>query len=415
MKAAAATLSMYPPSPALALADGCVVRVYRDISELDTLRPDWDALLQKYPLASTFNTWEWLTSWWRAFGENRKLLVLGAFDGRNTLVGLAPFAVAKENLGGIPLRMLRMMGDGTCDSDNLDMPVASGFEQLFARAVVDYLQKNNSQWDLCELNTLPPDSPSAAFLARSAKSRGWVVVENTTCSSAILLPPTWDAYMAMLSSEERRNIPRYTRRLQNRQAMRIFRADAHSFPRCLDALFELHQGRWEHAGEKGSFASLRRRNFYWELSSALLTKNALELWALELDQRIVAVQFAFRHNNRVFQLQEGYDHRRPSDRVGYVLRGGVLKTLIGEGVRVYDFLGGGDSYKARWGAQRGYYRTLCFASRFSKGGIVLQFSTQAAAGKRWLRRKLPDSAWNALREVNRAIRRNVVSRAVPAA
>ena len=197
--------------------------------------------------------------------------------------------------------------------------------------------------------------------------------------------------------------------------MRIFRADAHSFPQCLDALFELHQGRWENAGEKGSFASLRRRNFYWELSRALLKKNALELWALKLDHKIVAVQFAFRHNDRVFQLQEGYDHRRPSDRLGYVLRGEVLKTLIAEGVRVYDFLGGEDSYKARWGAQPGYYRTLRFAPRFSKGGILLQLSTQAEAGKQWLQRNLPSLAWSVLRDLNSAIRRNVVARSTPAA
>jgi CelD/BcsL family acetyltransferase involved in cellulose biosynthesis len=413
MNATAAALSTYPHPPAFALANGCLVRAYRDLNELDALRPAWDSLLQEYPLASTFSTWEWLTCWWRAFGESRKLLVLGVFDHSNALVGLAPFSVSDESLGGVPVRVLRMMGDGTYDSDNLDMPVQSGYEQPFARAILDYLQKNHAQWDLCELNTLPPDSPSVAFLARVAKARGWTLIESFTPSSAIPLPPTWVEYMATLSSEERRNIPRYTRRLQSRHATRIFRADLDTLPQCLEALFELHQGRWQNAGEKGSFASLQRRNFYTELSCALLKRNALELWALELDQKITAVQYAFRHNDRSFQLQEGYDHRRPSDRLGYVLRGEVLKTLIGEGVRVYDFLGGEDSYKARWGAQPGYYRTLRFAPRFSRGGILLQLSTQAESGKRWLRRNLPRSAWSALRDLNSAIRRT--SRTAPAA
>jgi CelD/BcsL family acetyltransferase involved in cellulose biosynthesis len=180
-------------------------------------------------------------------------------------------------------------------------------------------------------------------------------------------------------------------------------------PNCLDTLFRLHQGRWQSVGQPGSFSSTERRSFYAHLSDYFLARGWLQLWALEVSGEIAAVQFAFRYKDRVFQLQEGYDHHRSSDRLGYVLRGEVLKTLIAEGVRVYDFLGGKDSYKTRWGAKLGYYRTLRFALPLTRGGLALQLATHAIAGKNWLRRNLPQPAWRFLKKVNIALNGRVSS------
>jgi CelD/BcsL family acetyltransferase involved in cellulose biosynthesis len=172
----------------------------------------------------------------------------------------------------------------------------------------------------------------------------------------------------------------------------------------LEALFRLHQGRWQSAGQPGSFSSLERREFYNDLSGRLLARGWLELWVLELDQEIAAVQFAFRYKNTVFQLQEGYDCQRSSDRIGYILRAEVLKQLISGKVGIYDFLGGADPYKTRWGAQIGNYRNLQFARSHSIGGTWLQAMESSRRNKQWLRQKLPNVAWKLLHAINIALR-----------
>ena len=406
---AAPVISTPQDFAAISLREGCTVRVYRELRELDALRPAWHALLNKYPLATTFSSWEWLSSWWRAFGAHRSLLLHALFDSTNTLVGLAAFSLGKEQFwGGTPVRVLRLLGDGSYDSDNLDMPAVPGFEDILAQGVIEYLRRHSSEWDLCEFNTLPPHSPVAACLAHTARSKSWTLVESASASSSIHLPKSWEQYLANLSSEDSKNIQRYTRRLQNRYSTRIYRCtDASSLPKCLDALFRLHQARWRSIGEPGTFSSIERRQFYRDLSACLLARDWLELWALELEGEIAAVQFAFRYRDSAFQLQEGYDHLRSSDRPGYVLRGEVLRTLISEGVRTYDFLGGEDPYKARWGAQPGSYRTLRLALPCSKGGILLRLAENALAGKQWLRRNLPTSAWHLLRKLNATVQRRV--------
>lgn len=382
------------------------VHVYESLDELQRLRPAWEELLSDYEPATTFSTWEWLTCWWRCFGKNRRLRVLALLDS-TSLVGLAPFSISYERLGWFPLRVLRLMGDGSGDSDNLDVPVRPGFESAVAETILCDLGQKRRKWDVCQLNTLPYNSAVGACLAKLLSSSSWTFFEYSSKSSAVPLPESWEEYLQTLSNEDQQNLSRYTRRIQKRHSARIYRCTEHSqLPGCLDALFRLHQARWQSAGEPGSFSSTVRREFYEMLSRSLLDRGWLELWVLELDDEIAAVQFAFRYRDNVFQLQEGYDHQRNSDRPGFVLRGEVLKQLISEKVKTYDFLGGQDFYKMRWGAREGHYRQLHFAPRFGLGGAWLQFVDKSAKSKERLRQALPHSAWSLLHHANLAVRKS---------
>jgi hypothetical protein len=107
----------------------------------------------------------------------------------------------------------------------------------------------------------------------------------------------------------------------------------------------------------------------------------------------VAAQFGLRHRDTVFSLQEGFDPDYFSDSVGYVLRSQVLKSLIREGVRKYDFLGGTDESKMRWGAVVKNYVNLEFAPPFTRGSIHLNLKNGGSEAKIWLRQRLPTPIW----------------------
>lgn len=385
--------------------EALTTRTIRSLDELLELSKAWDELLSQYPLATTFSSWEWLTSWWQSFGNNRQLVVFALLDADSRLIGVAPLSISREQFGGfLWLRVLRLMGDGSGDSDNLDFPVRPGFERSFAQAVLRFLEGQKREWDLFQLNTAPAGSPAIRSLVELLNTK-WVSFEYSSASSAIPLPQIWDEYLQRLSSEDRKNLDRYSRRLEKRYSTRIYRCTRESeLQTSLEALFRLHQLRWENAGEPGSFTSPERRDFYGRLSRSLLERGLLELWVMELDGAIVAVQFAFRFRDKVFQLQEGYDPERASDRVGFILRGAVIKQLISERVQIYDFLGGTDPHKTRWGAQVGFYRNLHCAHSLSLGGAWLRYIHYAGRTKSWLRAVLPGSAWNALHKVNLTLR-----------
>jgi CelD/BcsL family acetyltransferase involved in cellulose biosynthesis len=381
------------------------VESYRTLDALQSIVPAWEALLAHYPLTSTFSTWEWFAPWWHAFGKDRDLLALGFWQGED-LVGFAALSYARERRArGIRLKVLRLMGDGSGDSDNLDIPVRPGCEALVTSAFLRYLAKNKGEWDVLELNTLPSGSLLATALAVAAEQQNWKMVQSQRVASVVSLPATWEEYLQQLSSEDQKNLTRYSRRLEKRYETKVYRVTQESeLDRCLEALFRLHQQRWEADGQPGSFGSEQRRLFYHDLSRALLRRGWLELWALELNAEYAAVQYAFRYRDVVYQLQEGNDPRRSSDRVGFILRGEVMKQLIAEGVRAYDFLGGQPGYKARWGAKVTHYQDIHLARPNSFGSIYLSTLQTAVQGKEWLRKQLPESAWTLLHRLNVGMR-----------
>ena len=367
------------------------IAVCASLESAEALRPQWEALLEEYPHTTPFATWEWLASWWRAYAGNDRLLVLAWRNGSAALTGLAPLALSTQRVCGAPLRSLRLMGDGSHDSDNLDLPVRPGCEGEFSRALLDWLEGHAQEWDICQLQTLPAHSPVGNRLLEELKLRGWKAHTSQRPQTVVELPGSWETYLKGLSSKERGKIGLRTRRLEKKYPVRIRKvAEEAELAPALAALFDLHTKHWRLRGLPGSFQSPARRQFYRDLAPLLLARQRLEFWLLELDGRIAAAQFALRHGDAVYSLQEGFEPEYSSDSVGYVLRGRVLQDLIDRGTRKYDFLGGVGESKLRWGARVQSYLSVEFARPRCVGNVLLSLKQKAAGTKAWLRARLPD-------------------------
>jgi CelD/BcsL family acetyltransferase involved in cellulose biosynthesis len=377
------------------------VKVFRTIEDLDKLRVRWEELLAQYPQGSIFSTWEWLATWWCAFGADQQLHVLAFEDGSSQLVGLVPLSLITRKFLGKRWKILRLMGDGSGDSDNLDFVVASGYAGDVVGSLLAYLEDNADLWDFCELNTIPMGSPSAKMLMASLVGRKWIHAFAKTPCCQISLPNDWDTYFKQLSSTMRKNFKYHLRRLEKRPDFRIYRCShQNELLQCLPALFELHQKRWRANGDPGSFGSEKRRGFYRLLSSVLLSRNWLEFWILEIGGKRIAADYGFRYHNVVYALQAGFDPSEHADSPGFCLKGVMLKDLIESGVQKYDFLAGFGENKAQWNAQLSYYQHVHFARRRSLGGFYLQARYQSKSAKEWVREHLPVGLWKLLHRVN---------------
>ena len=383
------------------------IRTYHTLDELLNICDQWEQLLANYPLATTFSTPAWLGSWWRSFGASQSLLAAGFFA-ESRLVALATFSISSIRVAkAISLRQLRLMSDGSDDADNLDFPVLPGFEESFARALLQFLHAERKNWDFADLNTLPLESPGVGALQEFLRENKWELVERRRPASAISLPGTWEEYLARLSSKERGKIGLRSRRLEKRYEIRIRKCEsATELDAMLGALFQLHAKHWSRRGLPGTLHVPERRRFYSDLAGQLLKRGELQLWVLEIKGQIVAVQFGFRYGSTAFSLQEGFDPDYAGDSVGYVLRAQVIRNLISDGVRRYDFLGGIDDSKQRWGAEAEQYLDLRFAMPGSAGAAYVRTHQLAARGKSWLRRKLPTPAWRMLHKINVTLRGN---------
>src|SRR6476646_3269773 len=282
-----------------------------------------------------------------------------------------------------------MVGAGSGDSDGRDFITAPGYAIDCAQAFIVWLAAQK-EWHVCALETLPQDSQMAKFLFQRIQESGVSIGSTFTPNFIIDLPPTWQQYVSSLDSAFRPLLTRYPRRLQSRFTVKFSRCkDADDLKIQLQTLFDLHQMRWTGRGETGAFAGNERRDFYYHMAMAFLHRGWLEFWRLELNGETVGAQFCFRYNDTVSLLQEGFHPKYASEKIGYALKAHLLQEMIGSGARRYDFLGGADPYKAKFGAHQENYLNLFIGGSSKRGRIYLQVQKQKRAIKAWLKRKLP--------------------------
>jgi CelD/BcsL family acetyltransferase involved in cellulose biosynthesis len=356
--------------------------------ELEQFRSDWNILLASCSDASIFQTPEWLSAWWQAYGEKKSLQTLIFTNAQGKTVGIAPLYMEEIRLGGLALKSLRIVGAGSGDSDALDFIIAPGYERICAETFLTWLTEK-SKCDLCALETLPQASLMAQHIAALMHDRGRQLYSETQPNFFIDLPATWQEYLDRLESSFRPLLTRYPKRLQSRYRVRMVRCEQEQdLSANLQTLFALHQMRWTGQGEPGAFSSAERRDFYFRMSRAFLERGWLEFWLLTLEDETVAAQFCFRYDNTVYLLQEGFHPKYAAEKIGYALRAHVLEEMIKTGATRYDFLGGADAYKTKYGSRAGSYLTLQFG-RSLRGRMYLAVQRHKQQTKQWLKSKLP--------------------------
>lgn len=381
-----------------------VVSEHRQWDQLESIRATWSNLVAQVPDLSVFLTPEWMFSWWRAYGENKELCVLLLTDPQAGIVGIAPLYRERQDfLGFTELRVLRFIGDGSADSDDLDFIVKPGYASAVATAVLNWMHE--APWDVCQFNALSSKSKVLSLLDDALQGLGWKRAISNRPFTRVTLPETWALYLKQLSAKERQKTGIRLRRLQSRYKVSFRRCERpdelHAF---LETLYALHQKRWEARGEPGSFSMAERRHFYEEMTRALLFRGWLGLWLLEMDDVPVAAQIGMHYGDGFYSLQEGFDPAYASDSVGYVLRSLVLRECIEKGVRFYDFLYGDQDSKQRWGADVGHYVDFYFARPASAGALYLASIRVLSSGRAWLRTHAPVRLWKMLQTLRRLSR-----------
>ena len=360
------------------------------------LRNHWNALLATSRSNTIFLSYEWLESWWRHFRQpGDRLFLFTMNDTRGTPVAIAPLCLTRLRFGGLPLRCLRFVGDGSEDSDYLDLIVARGHEEGALQALLDHLLLSN-EWDTLLLRGMPEGSPTLEVFPRVSQSRGLKVQRDLIPCSSVPLPDDWEAYLRTLQPRFRTKLRagiRYLEQSVDAQVRVEMCQSIGELDEYLAALFALHQQRWVRVDQAGAFSSAARRAFYRDFAEAFLRQGWLRLYRLCIDGHIAAVQLGFEYNRRFFQLQEGFDPDQANLSVGITLRAWVMRDLIARRVEVYDFLGGFDEYrqyKERWGAQPTSSFELLLARPGLKTQVSLALPQLVEGAKSAARRVLPE-------------------------
>ncbi len=367
---------------------------YNSWEEVQSLRAAWNPLLATSASDSIFLTWQWCESWWKNYGAGRPLFTLAAWEG-DQLLGIAPLYVDRVKRAGTSWKCLRVVGDGSQESDYLDFIVAGGQEQAVTSVFLEYLLEHQREWDWLQLEATSENSLSAAILLDLAAQRKLKFNAEPIPTASLSLPASFEEYLKLLQPRVRSKV---------RSAVGFVDQTIRSAPKqCSDAgeldswlpvLFDLHARRWQQKNLPGVFRNSARRAFYHDISRAALDQGWLAFHRLDWGECPLALQYGFRYRNRFYLLQEGYDPAFEPLRPGMALRGWLMRHWIEEKLEEYDFLAGASSYKLEWGAQRKYLRRITVAARPAPAWAAFQAPRMAETVKSNIRRAIPKAILN---------------------
>ena len=326
------------------------------VDDLAEVPGDWGSLAEA--AGNVFGTPEWLTLWWRHFGDGRPLRVYVVRE-RGRVAALLPLYLWRPRAP----RTLRFLGHGPSDVMG---PICAPSDRAHAAAGLERVL-GEGRWHVLLAERLAstevlPDDLRAHELRREPSP---------------VLPfegMSWDDFLASKSSNFRQQARRRERKLAEEHELRFRLSDD---PERLDAdievLFRLHAERW---GEGSDALRERRAAFHREFARLALERGWLRLWVLELDGRPAAAWYGLRFAGRELYYQAGRDPAFERQAVGFVLLVHTVREAMNDGMREYDFLRGGEGYKDRFTDDETVVRTFA-AGRGLAGRAAVAIAPRA--------------------------------------
>lgn len=332
--------------------------IVRTQEGFDQLQPAWDALFQQAHNPSPPLSYEWLQKWLDIYGEQylgdeSALRIICCWRGRD-LVGVLPLYVRRQQRvadGGTHLAFIstgEQQNEEICP-DYLDMLCLADVKdyciELAWRAI---LQDMAGDYDRIELKDVADHSGVVKWARAHGAASDIQIVPRGVCPIADM-HGGFEAYLSRLSSNTRQQ----GRRLLRAAAQAGVQFQVATTPEEVREFFgemvDLHQRRWEEAGQPGCFASESFEQFHRQLAEQWVPAGRAVLSRIVLQGQTLAVKYGFRVGAKFDFYQSGIrmDDASPIKSPGIVSFLMLMNWLCGQGVAEFDFLRGSSAYKQR--------------------------------------------------------------------
>jgi CelD/BcsL family acetyltransferase involved in cellulose biosynthesis len=303
----------------------------------------WNDLLKKSADNHVFLTYEWLTTWWKHFGENRDLVLLVAVDG-GKIIAAAPLMRSTYRLFGLKLKNIEFVGSLTSDYAGF---ILTDKHQECTNLFFEYLK--DYSWDCIELKCLPEQGQTASALKSMPSNLGHLKEREMDICPYSVLSSTIDEYYKGLSTSFKRDLRRKEKKLRKNYTVGFKLYDEFSsLKESMNVLVDLHQMRMKSLDKKGVFHDSQKCDFHLELAERFDEKGWLYLSFLTANDEPISAEYCFSYNQKAFNYLAGFniDYGRYS--IGNLGTKYAVDHAIKMGLKEFDFMRGAHSYKSHW-------------------------------------------------------------------
>ena len=376
------------------------IEVVTDEAGFLALEAAWRRLIAVSDLDHPFLTFEWVRSWWEAFGDGNGLHIIVARE-NETVVGIAPLMFTKRRFYGLRLRCLEFIAN--VHTPRFDFLVARDPEHV-RRAIWGHIEAVKHLWDLLLLCQVPEDSQTIVDLARFAGECGLAFgTWKSADAPYVRIEGKWSDYQAALRPKHRTNLRRRMRRLSELGPVAMERvACGGDLESALDDGFALEGAAWKQDNGTAICSDAAVRQFYREIARRFAANDWLEMHFLKLRDRRIAFQLAVSYGDKAFSLKPGYDPQLAAYSPSNLLCMLFLEHLFECRKREYDFLGVEEEWKMQWAQEtRAHYWLFIFSGSLTSSLMYLaKFRMMPVLRQR--------EAFQTLRRMTQALRRRSV-------
>jgi CelD/BcsL family acetyltransferase involved in cellulose biosynthesis len=303
----------------------------------------WTDLLTRSEVDGLFLSWDWLTEWWRCFGNSPGSVpnVLGVYRGER-LVGLAPFYRRLAMRGSlVPVRSVQLIGLSWRDSsalisEYLDVIARREDEQAVRLACLHAIVQDGAWGELVIGSTAASAQWREALVRVGLAKRCYVRELDRSVAYQADLTQGFLGYLGALGQSTRRSVWNLRKRLATYGEVRVEYLAASEIAGGFADLNRLHHMRWD----RPAFAG-KRLSFHTNLASRLASRGELALSRLRVGGKAVSVLYDIRKGARQYNVKMGFDPAFSGRlSLGLIHLGYAIEEAAHQRVSVYDFLAG---------------------------------------------------------------------------
>ena len=336
--------------------------------QLENLRPDWNRLLSESDDTNPFSSFEWILSWWRAFGHAHRMYIL-VIKEKGRVVGIAPLKqTIRTGLFGA-IKTISFLGTPNadyCDFIGID-------KELIAERVVGYLKDNRQDWIKIELSQIPESTNTRMALLNSLKRHRFNfnsnIIETCLAFAGIGASDFRKGYLFSRS----RSLKRSIKQLDEMGGLKLnVLTEPDDIRKHLSLFFQFHYNRWKGTSTPSKFNDYDNIVFYRELVDNMAPNGKIQLLTLTAGEQTLSYCFNFTANKIVYLYTLAHDCYLNSRSPGKILIYFQAEQFLSEGYREIDYMRGGEAYKSKLtNTERSNYRVSVFNNMLGSFGTVL--------------------------------------------
>ena len=339
------------------------IHLINDSKSFESLRGDWNVLLQKSPNQDIFLTWEWLFSWWKCYGSHKELQIITAWCG-DDLVGIAPFMLYTRKKYGLKFRLLCSLGIPECDVSGF---ILCNDDQRVPEAIWSFIDQIKSNWDILEFYQYLEEYSHLNVFENHFRQLGYKVSQNKDRHLYIPIEEEWQIFFQSRSKKLRHDLTRRLKRAREngKISYKHYSGQEISYQH-INTIFKINQhSQYPHVYQIGE-----ERAFLQELLNSMASNGWLDIHLFYFNDTPVAYRVGFIYKYRYGDWRSGFDTNYNDLAFGKILLMQIIEENFLRKNREIDFLRGEEDYKERWHPMERFYVNMQVVSPMNFLAII---------------------------------------------